>query len=110
MDVPLNTTVSWLLNNARTLPRWAIACLPMLSPLAPQDQCLIIDGRDLAEDEDVPEDARVRGLTRTLGARAIVGVLDNLEQQISMPTEADKIDALNYFIAADAFISVSSDG
>ena len=106
MDIPMKTTVSWLLGNARTLPRWVIACLPTLSPLALEDECLIIDGRDLAEDEDVPGDARARGLLRTLGARAIVSVLDNLEQQLSVPTNADKIDALNYFIAADAFISL----
>ena len=107
MDMPQTTTVSWLLANARTLPRWAIVCLPPLSPLAGEDACIVVDSRELGDDEDIPADARTQGFSRTLSARAVAAVLDNLDQQIDVPTQADQIDALNYFVAADAFISLT---
>ena len=103
MDHAEIETVRWLLHNARSLPRWAIACLPQLSPVSLDDPWIVVDGRDLDENEDVPRQATVDGLSRTLSTRAIVAVLDNVVQ-LDAPTDADVLDALNYFILAECIL------
>lgn len=109
MDDFETRTIGWLLANARSLPRWAVACLPELSPLALNDTCIVIDSRDLDEDEDVPTDALDLGLSRTLSARSVVSVLDNVSLQLEEPGEEDVLDALNYYLLADAYISFEPD-
>jgi hypothetical protein len=70
---------------------------------------MVIDSRDLDEDEDVPSDALDLGLSRTLSARSVVGVLDNVSLQLEDPDEADILEAVNYFLLADAYISFEPD-
>lgn len=103
------TTVGSVMANGRSLPRWALVCLPELPPLASHDECLVVDGRDLDDDEDVPCEAVECGLTRVLSPEQIVDVLDNVRLQLGDATEQQMLEALNHYLLADAFISFSDD-
>lgn len=106
MDTPVEQTVSWALRNARVIPRWSMVCLPRSSPLAAGDGCLVVDSRELEEDEDVPPAAATRGLVRTLQAEALVAVLDNLNQQLEDASESSRLSALDHYLGHDAFIEL----
>jgi hypothetical protein len=69
----------------------------------------VIDSRELDEDEDVPTEALDLGLSRALSARSVVGVLDNVSLQLKEPGEENFLDALNYYLLADAYISFEPD-
>lgn len=109
MDELGMTTLEKVLANAQSLPRWAVVCFPELSPVAGEDPCLVADGRQLDEDEDVPPEARRDGLTRTLSAPQVVDILDNVHRQLANPTQVQLIDALNCYIVADTFVSFAED-
>ncbi len=102
-------TLGEFLERARDLPRWALGCVPALSPLALEDECLVVDSRDLDEDEDVPAKASASGLTRTIGRRVVLDVRDNLELQRPNATLGETLDALNYYVQAGAFIDLRPD-
>jgi hypothetical protein len=101
-------TVGWLISNARTLDRCTLACLSP-SPLSVGDPCVVVDSRDLDEGEDVPRIAADLGLVRTLSARSLLGVVDNLRLQTPDPTEQEGLEALDHYMHADAYISFESD-
>lgn len=102
-------TVAELLQSAGDLPRWALACTPPLLPLSSDDPCLIIDSRDLSEDEDVPAEAAAMGLTRALGRRTVLDVLDNLLLQRPSAGLAESLEALNHYLLTDAFVDLRPD-
>lgn len=109
-DPDETTTVGRLLGDVGGLPRWALVCLPQLSPLAESDSSLVVDSRDLEEDEDVPAIAAQLGLTRCLAAEQLQDVVENARLQLGSPAPEQLLDALNYFVLADAFISFDPDG
>ena len=60
-------------------------------------------------DEDVPPVAIEAGLTRSMMAEQLQDVVDNAAQQVGTPTADQLLDALNYFLLADAFITFDPD-
>lgn len=70
---------------------------------------MVIDSRDLEESEDAPHIAIELGLSRTMSARSVVRVLDNVSLQLDDPGEADILDALNHYLLADAYLSFEPD-
>ena len=108
-DVDEMTTVGRVVAGAATLPRWATVCVPELSPVAGEDPCVVVDCRDLDDDEDVPPVAIEAGLTRSMMAEQLQDVVDNAAQQVGSPTAEQLLDALNHFLLADAFITFDGD-
>lgn len=108
-DFPGRMTLGEYLELAQDLPRWALACAPAVWPLALDDQCLIVDSRDLDEHEDVSAEADALGLTRTIGRRVVLDVQENLALQRPNATLGESLDALNHYVQADAFIHLRPD-
>lgn len=106
-DVLGPRSVRSLLTAPSALPRWALVCFPVLLPLVFQDECQVVDGRDLDDDEDVPESARQAGLTLPLNAEQVQDIVQNAALQVGTPTDQQLLDALNHYLLVDAFITFS---
>ena len=75
-------------------------------PDSSADPCLVYDGRDLHEDEDVPTQALQRGWTTVLGKSQIQQVLSNLRAQGADPDRDLVLTAIKHFVDSDAFLTV----
>lgn len=75
-------------------------------PNSPDDPAMVVDGMDLAEDEDVPAAAESLGLTTVLGKEELQGVLRNLERQVPDPDVDLTLRAVAYYADNDAFLTV----
>lgn len=104
-SLPTLRDVLWLLHNVGALPAALIAYFPR-GRLELTSPALLFSGDDLRPDEDVPVEAEHRGLRRSLGIPAVQDVLQNLELQAAGAGTDIQLQALNYYLDHDAFISL----
>ena len=107
MKLPFRTTVGWILEDPSALENWMLVSLPKASGLHSADQAMIFDSRELDPADDYPPEAGALGLRTVVGAPSIQDVLSNLSQQRPDPDIQKKLEALNYYLTHDAFISLS---
>jgi hypothetical protein len=102
---PVDVKVSWLLDNCESMSRDFLICMPSRR-LQLEDLCMVIDWRDVGEEEDVTPEATERGLVTVFGMPQLQDVLRSLRQQIASPTHELQLTALNYYLEHDAFIQL----
>lgn len=75
-------------------------------PNTPTDPCLVADGTNLNEDEDVPPEAAERGWNTVLGKDDLRGILTNLARQVDNPDLTLILRAVAHYVDNDAYITV----
>jgi len=106
MELPFVTKVAWVLENPSDLESWMLVSLPRSGSLRLADTAMIFDSRELDPDEDYPPEASALELRTVVGGPSIQDVLSNLSQQRPNPDIEKMLDALNYYLEHDAFISL----
>jgi hypothetical protein len=103
---PWLTTWRIVLTSLHTLMPNDLVCFDD-GPRLPDDPCLIVDGTQLGEEEDVPSMAEERGWTTALSKEELQGVLSNLSKQVDSPDLTLIVRAVAHYVDNDSYLRVT---
>lgn len=72
--------------------------------LSLDSQCLLLDPDDVADVDDVPDEARAVGYDYVLSMDDVDSIISNLVAQVRAPADELRFEALRFYLTRDAFI------
>lgn len=83
---------------------WHYVCFAALPITGSESVALTVEDEWEQGDEDVPAPAAAAGMTASLNRGQIEEIIDNLGQQVPIPTAHQTYEAIRYYFEQDAFI------